>query len=256
MNLLNLIKKLLNIQKEIDVRILPSQGLFYKDDFHISIKKADIQDIIEYEFNYIKDDISVVITKLKNIVESNTIISNGYKFNNIKSIDIIFIFLEIVKFTKGKSIELRYFNDEKGKEDVIKFDSDHFNYFSIDKKTMSRYDSVEKVFDVDGYKFSLPSIGLENCLTNFLIDKSYSTNATRFNEYNYDFTYFMGNKDRMTFEEIDNLIQIFNFDMDDTELKKVRKIVESFSPIQKYSLKKGNRIIDINTKINLEKIWK
>ena len=38
MNLLNLVKNLLNLQKKIDKKELPSQGLFYKDDFEIIIK--------------------------------------------------------------------------------------------------------------------------------------------------------------------------------------------------------------------------
>jgi hypothetical protein len=35
MNLLSIIKGILNINKKIDVKKLPSQGLFYKDDFEI-----------------------------------------------------------------------------------------------------------------------------------------------------------------------------------------------------------------------------
>ena len=69
MNLVNLLKGLLNLQKKIDIKILPSQGLFYKDDFEITIKKADVEDIIEYEYNYIKDDLGSVIFKLKKVVE-------------------------------------------------------------------------------------------------------------------------------------------------------------------------------------------
>jgi len=53
MNLVNLLKGLLNLQKKIDIKILPSQGLFYKDDFEITIKKADVEDII---LNFIRHD--------------------------------------------------------------------------------------------------------------------------------------------------------------------------------------------------------
>ena len=256
MNLLHLIKNLLSLQKKIDNKILPSQGLFYKDDFEISIKKADVKDVIEYEFNYVKDDVGIVISKIKNMVESNIKLSNGYTFSDIKSIDIVFIFLEIVKFTKGKSIDLRYFDDERGREDIIEFNSEHFNYFIIDDRIMQNYITSEKIFSIDGYRFSLPSIGVENCLTNFLIEKSYEPDAIRFNNYNYDFTYFLGDKKTISFDEIDNLIQIFNFDIESSDLKKVRRIVETFSAIQKYSLKRGNRVIEINSKIDLEKIWK
>ena len=95
MNLVNLLKGLLNLQKKVDIKSLPSQGLFYNNDFEIIIKKADVGDIIEYEHDYIKDDLGLVITKLKKIVEKNTTFSSGYNFNDIKSIDVVFIFLEI-----------------------------------------------------------------------------------------------------------------------------------------------------------------
>mgnify|MGYP000182423732 CR=1 FL=1 len=67
MNLTNLLKTILNLQKKLDISILPSQGLFYKDDFEIYIKKADLEDIIEYVHNYIKDDLGSIIYKLKKI---------------------------------------------------------------------------------------------------------------------------------------------------------------------------------------------
>jgi hypothetical protein len=36
--------------------------------------------------------------------------------NDLKSIDIVFLFLEVVRFTKGKAVSLTYFDDEKGQE--------------------------------------------------------------------------------------------------------------------------------------------
>ncbi len=256
MNLTNLLKTILNLQKKLDISILPSQGLFYKDDFEIYIKKADLEDIIEYEYNYIKDDLGSIIYKLKKIVEKNCVLSPGYTFTDIKSIDVVFIFLEIVRFTKGKAVSLTYFNDEKGEEEMIEFSSNYFNYFTIDESLMKNYNKETRNFDIDGYSYGLPSIGIENCLTNYLISKSDEPNAVRYNHYNYDFTYFLGEKRVINFKEIDNLIQIFNFDMEESEIKKVRKIVKTFQPIQRYSLKRGNRIIEITSKIDLERIWK
>lgn len=256
MSLINLIKGLLNLQKKLDKKILPSQGLFYQDDFEIWIKKADVADVIEYEHNYVKDDVGVVINKIKMIVEKNIILSSGYSFNDIKSIDIVFLFLEIVKFTKGQSIRIKYFNDEIGKEDIIEFDADHFNYFIIDERIMKFYNKENRLFEIDGYKYTIPTIGVENCLTNFLISKSYEPDAIKYNSFSYDFTYFLGDKNTLSFSDIDNLIQIFNYDMEDAEKRKVRNIINTFSSIQKYSLKRNGRVIDINSKIDLEKIWK
>jgi hypothetical protein len=256
MNLSNLIKNLLNLQKKVDTKLLPSQGLFYKEDFEVQIKRADIRDIVEYEYNYKKDNLSEIIQRVKRIVENNLIITHGYCFNDLKSIDIIFLFLEIVKFTNGKPISLSYFDEEVGIEDNIEFNSSYFNYFQIDNKIMENYDSKQRVFLVDGYKYTLPSIGVENCLTNYLISKSDELDANKYNSYIYDFIYFLGNKKNITFNEIDNLIQIFNYDIEESDSKKIRKVIKMFQPIQKYSLKRGDKVIEINSKIDLEKIWK
>lgn len=256
MNFLNLIKNLFGIQKKLDVKILPSQGLFYQSDFEIYIKKANIEDVIEYEHNYVKENLGLIIEKLKKIVEKNIILSNEYSFSDLRSIDIIFLFFEIVKFTKGKSLNLYYFDDEIGKEETIEFSSKYFNYFKFDDDLMNSYNEENKFFLINGYRYTLPTIGVENCLTNFLISKSSDKEAYKYNELNYSFTYFLGHKNKISFSEIENLIHIFNYDMDEEEIKKVKNIVKKLSSMQKYSLKKGNKVIDINSKINLEKIWK
>jgi len=256
MNLSNILKGLLNLQRKVDVKSLPSQGLFYNDDFEISIRKADVGDIIEYEHDYIKDDLGLVITKLKKVVEKNAIFSTGYSFNNLKSIDIVFLFLEIVRFTKGKAVSLTYFDDEKGQEIDIEFSSSYFNYFRLSEEVMEHYSKDSKEFIIEDFKFTLPSIGVENCLTNYLISKSDDLDANEYNNYNYDFIYFLGNKKSITFNEIDNLIQIFNYDIEESDSKKIRKVIKMFQPIQRYSLKRGNKVIEINSKIDLEKIWK
>jgi len=256
MNLVNVLKGLLNLQKKVDVKSLPSQGLFYKNDFEISIRKAKLEDIIEYEHEYIKDDLSSVITKLKKVVESNTIFSSGYTFNDIKSIDVVFLFLEIVRFTKGKAVNLKYFDDELGEEKDIEFSSNYFNYFRLSDDVMKHHNKETKEFIIDDFKFSLPSIGVENCVTNYLISKSDDYDVAKYNEFNYDFIFFLGNKRSVNFNEIDNLIQIFNYDIEESDAKKIRKVIKMFQPIQKYSLKRGDKIIEINSKIDLEKIWK
>ena len=100
MSLSNILKGILNLQKKIDLKTLPSQGLFYKDDFELWIKKADVEDIIEYEYEYQKEDLGLVITRVKRIVERNTILSSGYTYFDIKSIDIVFLFCFIKKIFK------------------------------------------------------------------------------------------------------------------------------------------------------------
>ena len=73
MNIIDILNSTLNQHKKIDVKILPSQGLFYKDGFELYIKKAEIEDIHEYEQSYDPEDLGSVIYKLKRIVQKNSI---------------------------------------------------------------------------------------------------------------------------------------------------------------------------------------
>ena len=82
-------------RKKVNLKTLPSMGLFYKDGFEIKIKKATKKDIEDYEANYSNDDIGTVIYYIKKIVENNIILPKNFKFIDIKSIDVIFLFLEV-----------------------------------------------------------------------------------------------------------------------------------------------------------------
>jgi hypothetical protein len=252
----NILKDLIFSQKKIDKSKLPSQGLFYKDDFHIIIKKAKLEDIKEYEKNFVKNNLAVIIQKVKQIVENNIILSKGYLFEDIKSIDVVFLFLEIVKYTKNQNIVINYVDEVNNKLDDIEFDCKTFNYYKLSDEVMTGYDSIEKNFKLNGYIYTLPSIGVENSLAFFLFSKSSSWDAYKYQSLNYDFTYFVGDKNFLTFNEIENLIQIFNFDLEKDEKEKVKKTIETFVPLQKYSLIKEGKEVDINSKIDLENIWK
>jgi len=256
MNIANIIKSLFNLERKIDIKSLPSQGLFYKDDFKITIKRANLNDIKEYEKDYINNDASLVIEKLKKIVKKNSKFSSNYNFDDIKSIDIIFIFLEIVKFTKGKSIKIKYFNENTNKEENIEFSSTYFNYFKIGDDLLSKYNNELKEFNIDGYRFTLPSVGVENCLYNYLMNKSGDEDSHIYAKYNYNFLYFLSGKRKITTSEIENLVQIFNFDMGVDEQNKIKNIIKIFKPLNEYSLKKEGKVISLNSKINLEKIWR
>lgn len=214
-----------------------------------------MEDIIRYEHNFVKD-IGVIISKIKKIVENNIKLSKKYKYDDIKSIDIVYIFLEIVKFTNKHSISLSYYDELNNEEKSIEFSSKYFNYFKINDELMSKYNNKEKCFEINNYRYSLPSIGIENSLTSYLTIKSYEPGAEKYNNYFYDFTYFLGDKNKLSIEEVDNLIQIFNFDIEEEELEKVKQIIQTFEPLQRYSLIDGDTQIDLSSKIDLSKVWK
>lgn len=254
MGLLEILQDLLVETKVIEVKKLPSQALFYKENFSIKIKKAEIEDIIAYEYNYIENNIISALECIKMIVNRNVILSNSYSYQDIKSVDIIFIFLEIVKFTTNKEIKVTYIN-RLGIEDYVNFSADNFNYFKFDNY-IKNYDTDSREIIVDGYRFSLPSIGVETSLTQYLSSKSEKREIESLNRFSYDFMFFLGGKNKLEFYEIDNLIQIFNFDLEDNEISKIRRIVERFKGIVGYSLIVDGDTIEIKTKINLQDIWK
>jgi hypothetical protein len=249
----DLLKSVITAKREINVKELPSMGLFYQDDFKIKIKRVDDSDIADYEKDFEKS-LGVIVNKIKKVVYNNIFFSNGYDFGDLRSIDVVYIFLEIVKFTLNKTIDLTYSNGIADKK--IQFCSKYFNYYRINSDMMSKYDSIQKCFLIDGYKYTLPTIGVESCLSNFLVDKSYNEDAPKYNEYHYDFIYFLLHKKNISFEEIDNLIQIFNFDLSEEESQKITNIIKTFIPMQMYSLIDDGFVVDINSKIELDKIWK
>lgn len=251
---MEILNSILLDSKKIEVSKLPSQGFFYKKDFTLKIKKAEVEDIIEYEFNFDTDDLIKSIECIKKIVKKNVILDNGYKYEDIKSVDIIFIFLEIVKFTNNADINIEYI-DSLGQEGIIKFDTANFNYFNFEPYK-SGYDEENREINIKGYRFSLPSIGVETCLTRFLSSKSTVSEVKKLSKVNYDFMFFLGGKSFLSFDEIENLIEIFNSDLDESEIEKVRSIVNTFKDIVGYTLLADGRTIEIKTKINLKEIWK
>lgn len=254
-SILDVLNNIFFSKKKIDIKTLPSGGYFYNDDFIISIKRATAEEIEEYHHNFISDDLVSIIYKIKKIVSNNVILNDPYIFEDIKSVDVVYIFLEIVKYTTGNKIIITYVDEEKNKECQIEFDKSTFNYFKPTQELMSHWNKQERQFEIMGYKYSLPTIGVENCITFFLIYHSQSENSPYLSDLFYDFTYFVGQKNFLTFSEIENLIQVFNSDIEEEEMDKIKEILEIFSPFQKYSLMEGGKVIDINSKIDLKNIW-
>jgi hypothetical protein len=253
MGLLEILKGLLIETKSIDIKKLPSQGLFYKDDFSIKIKKAEVEDIIDYELNFDKTNILSSIECIKKIVDKNTILPKPYTYLDIKSVDIVFLFIEIVKFTKNADLKIPYINN-MGIESIINFNTDNFNYFDMSIH-MSNYNKDTKEIIIDGYRFSLPSIGIETSLTQYLSSVS-DEESENLKKTSFDFMFFLSGKNHLRFDEIKNLIQIFNSDIDDEEKEKIANIVSKFRGIVGYTLKSEGNTIEIKSKLNLENIWK
>lgn len=255
MGLLEIIKNIVSGLKRFDISKLPTQGFFYPSDFGFRIKKATDEDIISYEYNFDRENILSVIELVKDVVKKNTFFDGDYSFVDLKSVDIVFIFLEIVKFTKNKKLFVNFLNDESGISEEIEFTHDNFKYFNLSKYN-ENHNSLTCDIDIDGYKFSMPSIGVENSLTQYLMDLSQLPNTEIYNNYSYDFLFFLGKKNSLSSDEIENLIMIFNFDLDESEKLKVKSIINKFIDIVGYNLKHRNLLIDVKSNIDLHNVWK
>jgi hypothetical protein len=251
----NVIKSIFGLEKKLDVRLLPTQGYFYKKDFEIYIKKVDIEDIIIYEEKYNPKDVLGVLNNMKNIVKKYTFFSEGYEYEDIKAVDIIFIFIEIVKFTKGKDTKINYYTDN-GKLLSADFSPENFNYFNFNEEIMEYYNEEERMFEALGYKYTSPTIGVEDSLTNFLLTVKTEEEVKKYNEYFYDFTYFLKHKNNLEESEVDNLIHIFNYDIEKEELNKIKNIVKVFKGISNYSIYSGGALIDLSSRLDLRDIWR
>lgn len=254
MNLSNILLQVINKRKVINTRNLPTRGVFYKDDFEISIRKADMEDIIEYEYDFTLDSVSMVIEKLKRVVEKCAILSDGYTFDDIKSADIVFIFLEIAKFTNKRPIMIEY-KDEYGQRCEVEFGPENFNYMPLDNNIMKYYNETTKEFIIDGFRYSVPSIGAENSLTEFLLSMSDQNMVKKYESMNYDFVYFLGHKNKLSYSEIDNLLEVFTNDINKDEKIRIKDIISIFKHMSEYSLKKDESVIEITSKIDLKKIF-
>jgi hypothetical protein len=252
----NIFNSLTSRTKKINTSQLPSMGLFYPDDFIISIKKATIEDILEYERDFKPDDMAVIIEVIKRIICKNIVLPKKYNFNWLKSIDIVYVFLEIVKWTNSKNIEFNLYNNVTGEAfKKVNFGSDSFDYFNTDK-LMKYYNPDTMEFIIDDWKYSMPSIGIEESIMEYLHSKrNDGWDAEMLNNVDYNFMYFLGNKEKLTLSEMDNIITIFNWELDDESKYKINQITETFKDLSKYSVVWEGTSYEISNKIDLSKIW-
>jgi len=253
MSLSNILNKLFKTGKKIDTKFLPSRGLFYPDDFEIRIKKASMEDIIRYESSY-DGDILTVIKGMKTIISSCTDFGK-YSFSHMKSVDLVFLFLEIVAYTNGEPVKFEHLDNETGIEEKLDFGSRNFNYFDMTKYGWE-YDKENKSFNVDGYNLTMPSIGSESSLDNYFNTKGSDLDFKKIQRCNFHFLYFTNNKTTLTNNEIENLLIIFNEEISDEEQIKMSKSIDKFLKAFGYNFIKNNKIVDIKSKLDLKQIWK
>ena len=248
---------LTNRTKEIDVKTLPSLGIFYPPDFRIVIKKCDMEDILSYEKDFVPNDITQIINLIKRLLSRSIMLPKKYTFDYVKSIDLIYLFLELVTWTNSKKINFNLYHSITGNiVHVVEFGKDSFNYFDT-KPFIDNFDFETREFVIDEWRFSVPSVGVETSIMEYLhFKRSQGTSLELLNNLDYNFMYFLGNRNVVSVEEIDNIVTIFNEDLDEDSKKKVTQIVEMFKDLSKYTVSWQGAVYEISNKIDLASIWK
>lgn len=234
--------------ESVNLNELPSRGLFYADGLTISIKQAEQEDIDKYNSRYIEGDFMSIFMGIKWVVSHNVKLPKEYTFENIVSIDVLYLFLEIVKLTKNKDI---YITTEG---EVLRFCTDNFNYFEFTENYLKNFNKENKEFIYDGFKYSLPTVGAESSISRFLYNMSQQNRLSEFAESSYDFLYFLGGKTGLSDDEIENLIIIFNDELSVKDKNTITSIIEEFKPVSKYSLKSTKGVVPFEG-IDLKTIW-
>lgn len=255
MNIMSVITSLYSRNKRINTKELPSMGLFYPPDLKIYIGKCTTEDILAYEEHYDPNNVLSIVYCMKTIVDKCITLNKNYTKQSIKSIDMLYIFLEIVKHTTNKPIIVPFYDDVSGMQSTIEMNSSTFDYMDM-SELMQYYKPDTREFEINGYRLSLPSKGVENSLTEYLSRNVSDESAHKLSSYSYDFIYFLGNRNMITFDEIDNLIELFNDDMSEDTKIIVSDIVVKFSKMISYNLIKNGRQIELRSKIKMSTIWK
>jgi len=192
---------------------------------------------------------------IKYIVKNCTNFSKGYSYRDLRSCDVMYVFLEIVTLTKGVPVSVLHVSPTTGEITSVEFTTDNFNHFMIPDSVMRCYDEKKRQFVINGYGYSPPTVGVESDLTEFFINAHLMTDTKLYEDAEYDFIYFLGDKVTLDMDEIENLVWAFNHDISFVEQKIVVDIVDMFKGFTDYSLKfKGERV-PLSSKVNLGRIW-
>jgi hypothetical protein len=164
---------------KIDVKTLPTQGLFYPDGFEISIRAARGEEIKHWstmndqdinQLSRVDDILNYMIEKCCNVKNPNY---PGNCWKDLKNVDRFYILLAIKEFTfiDGEN-ELMVPISEDKQIPVVK---EMIDFIKIPDEIMKFYNPDEKcfVFNVAGnpMKVHVPSLGVNDWLKKYVAQK-------------------------------------------------------------------------------------
>lgn len=231
-NLISYVKNFIKSNKytELDLNILPSMNLFYDKFFNIEIRALDKQIIDEYNNTNFNNpfDISRIIYK---ILKYSVRVPDGYTVSDILCCDIMFIFFEIVKITKGEKLYFRNNNRNTENLEFLEFNHTNYDYYKMPEDIKKMYNAEKKCINIDGYEFRLPRYKFDQILMEYILDNDMSTLNYIIVAY---FSHYIKNK-----ISLERLL-IYNdvlFDETDSEtIDKMQYVISHLSNISKMTL--------------------
>jgi len=221
---------------------LPSRGLFYPIDLEICLERASIENKIKYNYSVNNTDIENLIPTVTEILEEYINFNEKwFKFDMIISIDILFLFIELIKHSDRKKV----FFDE------MEFDKDTFNYFNYNQFD-AIYDDNKRVYIFDEWEFKLPSIGIYKSLLNFQFLSKARGEEHLLNE-DVSLIYFLKNEFLLNYKQIVNLIECYK-DLEINERNLLSNKSNIFSSSSIYEITDGFRKVVIEPNMFLD-IW-
>jgi hypothetical protein len=159
--------------QQLNVKDLPTQGLFYPEETEITIRSAVAGEIRHWS-TLNENDLSILDDMLNYVLERCCKIKFPNKiatWRDLKEVDRFYIILAIreLTFINGEN-KLQVKTSETSKIDVTK---DMVQYITFDERIMKYYDPIERLFILkfkNGkiLKISIPSVGVTNWLKNYI----------------------------------------------------------------------------------------
>lgn len=222
--------KLFNIFRKpyhlnVDIKFLPSQGYFYPKNIKITLYRGSSEDYNYFTKNIENSNFFGIIETIKIILKRRIDLKpSNFNFDNIKAIDIFYLFLEFIKLTTGHKI---FFSS-------VEFCSDNFMYFDFEKFT-DNYNKKSREYIFNGWKFSLPSIGIETSLNRFSYDITIKGDLKKFQNSNYNLIYFLGHVSTLDYDQMINIVYTMD-DLSKEDEEYINSIVDMFSNVGIYLL--------------------
>lgn len=164
---------------KIDVQTLPTQGLFYSDDFEISIRAARGEEIKHWSTMNDQDvnQLSRVDDILNYMIEKCCMVKSsehpGNCWKDLKNVDRFYLLLAIKEFTflDGEN-ELQVPVSEDKNVPVVK---EMIDFVHFPETIMKYYDSTERCFIINKtgqpIKLYVPSLGVNEWLKRYVANK-------------------------------------------------------------------------------------